>query len=832
MIELWVTHGNRELYRKVLADGRYVLGRGLDNEITIKNPNISRHHLRLEVTDGQVMVMDLGSTNGTRIDGRALAPNQAASWQLDQEIEIGDVVLHARGGGLTDEAESTPAPAYEEPAPARPQSLPANMDFAVVSAEAHPPLTFLSRQPILAGSGPGCAIRLQGANVATHHCTLMVKGDEVQVTNLAQQQPTRLSGQSLTLGQTASWQVGVPLMLGSATLNLTLQPAGADTREYAMPGWKRGGDRPAWRNPLLLLPAAVVLFVCLALTVLVVVQGARCETLNASCLFSFSGGESGGGAGAVAAGRATPTLAPFQTRQAAPTLVPTVELNLTEPAPASASAAVDCVSESSQNSGWLDLPFPYRGTDPNFGGSAEDFRRISQRSRFGGRINSFFDHEFPVYPPAFGGREPDDLDDTLVIFNGVRSPDAYAQDTDDADWYSGHSGIDFAPANPREATTPILAPADGRLLLAKIDKDDNHMVWLEHDPDGDGRYQYATLYFHLHPDEYFAAMVAMEERTPISAGQRLGTMGTTGRSSGIHLHFEVREDINRDGRFSIFERVDPYGWFPGQDVEVDPWSVLADWVDTKGDEYEHDGIESKYLWIHPLVEVVDVAGGCQQLTNVKVDLYNVLGWAVVDPGFTYIARNDAGEILESGPPHRRTITILPEDLDGVDPSTISLEWLNPKLDTWFTHARGEPEPNASGGYTFSAIVDKTGRYVLVAKEVVDRVPPATAISLNGEQVGDPYTFNDSVVVTLLAMDRGLIQSPIKEVQYSVDCGQNWHIYDEPFTVTLQTPHTCGETGGESQTIELDENDFLLLAMSEDSENNIEQPPAQIRFRIE
>jgi hypothetical protein len=43
---------------------------------------------------------------------------------------------------------------------------------------------------------------------------------------------------------------------------------------------------------------------------------------------------------------------------------------------------------------------------------------------------------------------------------------------------------------------------------------------------------------------------------------------------------------------------------------------------------------------------------------------------------------------------------------------------------------------------------------------------------------------------------------------------------------------CGETAASSETIELDEHDFLLLAMSEDSENNIEQPPAQIRFRIE
>ena len=829
MIEIWIQQAGRELYRQVLQDGTYVLGRGQDNEITIKNPNISRRHLSLEIAGEQATVTDLGSTNGTRLNGHSLRPNQAMNWSLDQQIETGDLVIRGQLSFQDTLPVDDVGPPPDRQATGSPRTRADDLDYAVVSAEAQPPLTFLSRQPVLVGSGPGCAIRLLTANVAPHHCSLVISGDEVQVTNLAQTHPTLLAGQALALGQPVQWPVGAALMVGGAILNLTLQPAGAETREYPVIGRASGEGRPAWRHPLLLVPVVGVLFVCLVLTILVVVQGARCETLSAGCLFSLPGGEATGSEQALGDGRATPTLAPFSTRQAAPTSAPTVELNLTGPAPS--SAPVDCVSESPQNSGWLDLPFPYQGTDPTFSGSAESFRRISQRSRSGGRINSFFDHEFPVYPPAFGGREPENLDDTLVIFNGVRSDDAYAQDTDTADWYSGHSGIDFAPADPRQPTTPILAPAGGRLLLAKVDKDDNHMVWLEHDPDGDGRYQYATLYFHLHPDDHFAAMLAMEKRTPIAAGQRIGTMGTTGRSSGIHLHFEVREDVNRDGRFSIFERVDPYGWFPGQELTEDPWSVLVNWIDSKGDEYEHRGIESKYLWVHPLVEVVDVSGGCQQVSNLKVDLYNVLGWAIVDPGFTYISRNDAGEILESGQPHRRTITMLPEDLDGVDPATMSLEWLNPNLDTWFTHARGEPVPNASGGFTFSAIVDKTGRYVLVAKEVVDRVPPATAINLSGDQRGDPFTFAGPVLITLTAMDRGLIQSPIKEVQYSLDCGQSWNIYEEPFTVTLDTPHSCGETAADSQTIELKQNDFLLLAMSEDSENNIEQPPAQIRFRI-
>ncbi|MGD2078634.1 MAG: FHA domain-containing protein, partial [Chloroflexota bacterium] len=326
MIEIWITQGSRELYRQVLTDGQFVLGRGQDNEITIKNPNISRHHLQLEISGDQITVMDLGSTNGTRVDGRPLRPNQAASWKPDQQIQIGDLVLYARqdsGNGQHD-GQSPSQP--EELAGTASGARPDNMLFAAVSANAHPPLTFLSRQPVLAGSAAGCAIRLQAANVAPHHCSILVRDDAVQVTNLAQGQPTLLSGQNLAMGETANWSVGTPLMLGGATLNLTLQPADAKTNEYAIAGRDVGASRPAWRRPVLLLPFAGLLIVCLLLTALLVVQGARCETLSASCLFSFSGSDAGGPVLPVAQGRATPTLAPFSTRRATPTSVPTVEL--------------------------------------------------------------------------------------------------------------------------------------------------------------------------------------------------------------------------------------------------------------------------------------------------------------------------------------------------------------------------------------------------------------------------------------------------------------------------------------------------------------------------
>jgi murein DD-endopeptidase MepM/ murein hydrolase activator NlpD len=832
MYEIWIEEAGKELHRQTLPDGQYTLGRTESNHICLRNPAISRQHLRLDVGPTTVSVTDLGSTNGTQLNGHKLAPHQAVTWPTSEELQIGNLAIHIQ-----------PQVQAARVQPAGPEAAPPSAGhysetpswgikiFSIVSSETRPQITQVGSQPMLIGSDPNAAIHIIAANVVHHHCLVQMRNDQVEVTNLDNRNPAILAGTPLTTGQPAPWPLNYPLQIGSATLQLTEQAATAAYPSSYRANVRSDRDGTRWRMPFVMILMGFVAFICFIAFGGLVVQGIRCEGLAASCLFSpFGAGQSGDGVGVVS-GRATPTLAPVMTGQAAPSRIATVEFEVGDPTPT--SVPVDCAPASSSQAGWIELPFPYQGTAPIFGGGAESFRRISQRSRSGGRINSFFDHEFPVYPAAFGGREPDNLDETLVIFNGVRSDDAYSQDTDTADWYSGHSGLDSSPSNPRQPTTPILAAAEGRLILAKIDNDDNHMVWLEHDPDGDGIYQYATLYFHMHPDEHFANMLAMEERTPISAGQRIGTMGTTGRSSGIHLHFEVRHDIDHDGRFSIFERVDPYGWFPSQEIADDPWSILANWIDTKGREYEHAGIRSDYLWVHPLVDVVDSGGECQQVTNVKIDLYNVLGWSVVDPGFTYIARNEQGEILEVGQPHRRTLTILEDELEGVDPSTLSLEWLNPKLDTWFTYKRADAEPRPGGGFTFSAIVDKTGRYVLVAKETVDRVPPATGISLSGELVdAGSNTYKDSVVVTLNAKDRGLILSPIIEVQYSIDCGKNWTVYNEPFEVTMETPHICGEASGSSETIVLGQNDFLLLALSEDSENNIEQPPAQMRFRIE
>ncbi len=88
---------------------------------------------------------------------------------------------------------------------------------------------------------------------------------------------------------------------------------------------------------------------------------------------------------------------------------------------------------------------------------------------------------------------------------------------------SSHPGIDVgAPAG-----TPILAPAAGVVKLAGPLGGYGNAVEIDH---GHGL---VTLYGH-------ASQVLVHTGDSIEAGQEIATVGSTGRSTGPHLHFEVR----------------------------------------------------------------------------------------------------------------------------------------------------------------------------------------------------------------------------------------------------------------------------------------------------
>ncbi|MEM9379974.1 MAG: sigma 54-interacting transcriptional regulator, partial [Planctomycetota bacterium] len=74
------------------------IGRALDNDIRLQSSRVSRHHTRLETSDGEAWIIDLGSANGTLVNGV----------RVDRRlVEVGDTITIG-GVDIVVEPEASP----------------------------------------------------------------------------------------------------------------------------------------------------------------------------------------------------------------------------------------------------------------------------------------------------------------------------------------------------------------------------------------------------------------------------------------------------------------------------------------------------------------------------------------------------------------------------------------------------------------------------------------------------------------------------------------------------------------------------------------------------
>ena len=85
-----------------------------------------------------------------------------------------------------------------------------------------------------------------------------------------------------------------------------------------------------------------------------------------------------------------------------------------------------------------------------------------------------------------------------------------------------HLGMDFAA----EAGTPITAAADGAVVKTGFDSECGNYLILLHENGA------ATYYCHCQD-------ILAEEGAKVKSGEQIATVGSTGRSTGPHLHFGV-----------------------------------------------------------------------------------------------------------------------------------------------------------------------------------------------------------------------------------------------------------------------------------------------------
>ncbi len=90
-------------------------------------------------------------------------------------------------------------------------------------------------------------------------------------------------------------------------------------------------------------------------------------------------------------------------------------------------------------------------------------------------------------------------------------------------WGRMHSGTDFAAPHG----TPIYSTADGVVVHAGWQSGYGRLVKIQHE------FGIETRYAHM-------SKIRVKKGQRVSRGDRIGDMGNTGRSTGTHLHYEVR----------------------------------------------------------------------------------------------------------------------------------------------------------------------------------------------------------------------------------------------------------------------------------------------------
>lgn len=96
-----------------------------------------------------------------------------------------------------------------------------------------------------------------------------------------------------------------------------------------------------------------------------------------------------------------------------------------------------------------------------------------------------------------------------------------------------HRGLDIATPN----SEPVYSMLNGHVLERGYDSSQGNYLVIVDDIVGSTTYGYATRYMHL-------ASFNVVQGQAVLVGQQVGMEGTTGQSTGIHLHVEM-QDISR-----------------------------------------------------------------------------------------------------------------------------------------------------------------------------------------------------------------------------------------------------------------------------------------------
>lgn len=221
-----------------IDDSVLTVGRQDGNDIVFDDPRVSRRHLRVEVSSNVAYLTDLGSSNGTFVNGQRL--EGVRSLRDGDIVDLGESRLR-----VAVSAEDRPVGAH---APTPDRSLP-NCPRLVLQNGEQQGLAFpLDRGVLTTGRHASNQIVLDDRQASRHHARFYLRDGMVSVSDLGSAHGTRVNGQAIH--GTVTLRPGDLIQIGTSLLRLEAPEAALDR------GANRGSPTVAHDLPRRPIPEA------------------------------------------------------------------------------------------------------------------------------------------------------------------------------------------------------------------------------------------------------------------------------------------------------------------------------------------------------------------------------------------------------------------------------------------------------------------------------------------------------------------------------------------------------------------------------------------------
>jgi pSer/pThr/pTyr-binding forkhead associated (FHA) protein/DNA-binding beta-propeller fold protein YncE len=192
------------------------IGRGSDSQIVVDDAEISRSHAVLELQAEGVWVKDLGSGNGTHIDGQRIT---SQLWKPGQILRLGGVQFELARG-------DRPAPALGQRG-ARPKRVARELDASSLriawrinsplKADKEHAITIPTGKSLVVGRDPKSNIVLDDSTVSRRHARIDTRPGGARVQDLHSENGIAIDGRRISEGH---WKIGQRLEIGDFVFSL------------------------------------------------------------------------------------------------------------------------------------------------------------------------------------------------------------------------------------------------------------------------------------------------------------------------------------------------------------------------------------------------------------------------------------------------------------------------------------------------------------------------------------------------------------------------------------------------------------------------------------